>query len=308
MATQSTPGVLQAKAQKNMGQEQDDFGVLPGTFVRDRGSAPAMIPAEGMAMDALKETLGKRWMYEKAYLKTKFMDLYRLFYFKFFLRKSPLKEKPKEVFFHSETKRLAKEAYVAVYEALASKSTTKLEGIAISGLIKHITKRIDARPSNVDLSWQLVRHLSSPRVMSNRFSIFPFPGADDSRAPCAFRQVVIRLKTRQRLTIECNDDAATSSRRLGAAQRRRKALAWSPDGPQLSAEAEQAEAETEAEPIEKDVTEYMVLQRVMWKGVEEGWKVWGFVDKTTLESYEQSEKVQKEMIAADVAMKEGTAA
>ena len=36
-----------------------------------------MIPAEGMAMDALKETLGKRWMYEKAYLKTKFMDLYR---------------------------------------------------------------------------------------------------------------------------------------------------------------------------------------------------------------------------------------
>lgn len=193
-----------------------------------------------------------------------------------------------------------------------SKSTAKLEGIATSGLIKHITKRIESRPPNVDISWHLIRHLSSPRVMANRFTIFPFPGADDRGAPCAFRQVVVRLKTRQRLTIERSDDTASSSLRLNAAQKGRRALAWSPDGPQLVAEAQQSGAEAEAEavetePIEKDVTEYMVLQRIMWKGVEEGWKVWGFVDKTTLESYEKAEESQQELVAAD-ARKQGLAA
>lgn len=43
----------------------------------------------------------------------------RLLYYKFFLRKSSLRDKPKGVFVHTEAKRLAKDAYVAVYEALA---------------------------------------------------------------------------------------------------------------------------------------------------------------------------------------------
>lgn len=168
--------------------------------------------------------------------------------------------------------------------------------------MKHITKRIASRPANVDLSWQLVRHLSAPRVLSNRFTIFPFPGADDSRAPCAFRQLVVRLKTRQRLTIERNDPQVHSH--LSSTTKGRKALAWSPDGPQRlpaaneaeAAEAEAAETQTETEPIEKDVTEYMLLQRRMWKGVEEPWKVWGFVDKTTLESIEKSAKQEQEIL------------
>ena len=34
---------------------------------------------------------------------------------------------------------------------------------------------------------------------------------------------------------------------------------------------------------EKDVQEYVVIQKRLWKGKEEGWLVWGTMEETTME-------------------------
>lgn len=51
----------------------------------------------------------------------------------------------------------------------------------------------------------------------------------------------------------------------------------------------------------KDMVEYIVMQRRMWKGKEEPWKVWGFVEKTTVESIERDTEKTEQMMAYDAA-------
>ena len=46
---------------------------------------------------------------------------------------------------------------------------------------------------------------------------------------------------------------------------------------------------------EREVIEYVVLQRRMLKGVEEPWKLWGFVDKSTLEGVRKDERTTDAM-------------
>lgn len=41
---------------------------------------------------------------------------------------------------------------------------------------------------------------------------------------------------------------------------------------------------------ERDVMEYVVIQKRMWKGREEGWLVWGTTEETTVEKLLAEEK------------------
>ncbi len=41
---------------------------------------------------------------------------------------------------------------------------------------------------------------------------------------------------------------------------------------------------------EKDVVEYVVIQRRLWKGSEERWLVWGTVEESTVEKLRAEEK------------------
>lgn len=36
----------------------------------------------------------------------------------------------------------------------------------------------------------------------------------------------------------------------------------------------------------KQITEYVVIQRRLWKGVEEPWIIWGTVQETTMEDWD----------------------
>lgn len=132
------------------------------------------------------------------------------------------------------------------------------------------------------MSWKLLRRDWFPRVVSNRFTVFPIPGADDRDAPTAIRQVVLRMKTRQLLTIQQKTAAKTDAR-----DRRKKPLAWSPDGVQLEAEEDKPVV---SETHEKDVIEYIVMQQRMMRGRLEPWAVWGFGEKTTLKLIRDDQK------------------
>lgn len=41
---------------------------------------------------------------------------------------------------------------------------------------------------------------------------------------------------------------------------------------------------------ERDVTEYVVIQRMLWEGKENDWMVWGTTEETTLEAIEEAKR------------------
>lgn len=164
-------------------------------------------------------------------------------------------------------------------------------------------ERFTSRDPNVKMTWELVKIHSTPRIVSNRMAQPPFPGADDKEQPTAIRQVVVRLSTRQRLVLTHTEpESQTLNTASGIATERRK-LAWSPDG--LHSEIRQGQKRIEDDEVvdehERDVVEYMVMQRWMKKGKEEQWKVWGFMDKTTVESIEKDQKKMEETQAYEAA-------
>lgn len=152
------------------------------------------------------------------------------------------------------------------------------------------------------MKWELVSKplLFSSRIVSNRYAPLPFPGADDPYAPSTIRQMVVRISSRQRLTIERDEDVETERRRA------LESLAWSPDGTTASSRAadldvEAVESVVQEEPVEKNVVEYIVLQKKMVKGTDEPWKVWGFANKTTWEKMEADNKADADMMAYEAA-------
>jgi protein MBA1 len=126
---------------------------------------------------------------------------------------------------------------------------------------------------------------ANPRVVSNRMAQLPIPGAESRETPTAIRQVVLRISSKQRLGISRESASST----LSGSDKRRQ-LKWTPDGEEILAEEEEL---AQPDVHEKDVVEYLVLQRRLLKGEEEPWKVWGFANATTLESIEKNEEQEK---------------
>lgn len=154
------------------------------------------------------------------------------------------------------------------------------------------------------MTWKVIKSRNWPatRVVSNRALELALPGHPQTW----IRQVVIRVKTRQRLVAK--QTPATKPEMQAQIQQKiskgkRKALAWTPDGGKPLTEVEGAAVENVVEaPLstetEKDVTEYLVLQKRVLLGVEDKeWKIQGFASETTLESIASDEKYIREMIA-----------
>ena len=110
------------------------------------------------------------------------------------------------------------------------------------------------------------------------------------------RQVIVRISTRQSLRTFNVKSAAGATQNVAQpfyrGQIARKA-ATTPRVPleelEMGKETEEVEA-TRGEA--KDMTEYLVLQRRICKGVEEPWMVWGFGEET---DYPRLLKMREEM-------------
>lgn len=93
------------------------------------------------------------------------------------------------------------------------------------------------------MRWTLHRFTRGPKFVSQRIAILPYKGA-------ALRQVVVRLRSRQSLTRTLsNGPGRTETLVKGTGQ-------------------------------EKDVSEYLVLQRRMMKDREEPWMIWGTTEES----------------------------
>lgn len=149
---------------------------------------------------------------------------------------------------------------------LNSGDVSSIRKIANPGLYQSLTERIDSRSPTQKQSWKVIKDLSPPTVVSDRAAKLPVPMPGINH--CAIRQVVVRLHTQQQLE------------------------KWTRKLQRKTASPETAEPENEAEKQTqvKEVVEYMILQKRMWQGEIGPWKIWGFTNPTTLETWAENEK------------------
>ncbi|KAL8779565.1 MAG: hypothetical protein Q9213_006870 [Squamulea squamosa] len=137
----------------------------------------------------------------------------------------------------------AQALYRQMYTAFADGDITTLSTICTEGLLASFKSRIAARPRNERLRWTLHKFSRGPKFVSHRVAVLPFKGS-------AIRQVVVRMRSRQSLA---------------------RMVSGGPGRP---------DALVEGTGEEKPVSEYLVLQRRMWKEEEEPWMIWGTTEET----------------------------
>lgn len=285
----------------------DDLGLLPGTFVR--GSAPALIPSSAGSPRAWWKRLKVRGGYEWGWVKARFFDRVGRIHYWARLTNWPWKKKP--YFKTKEAKKAAVEKYETMYKAFVSGNKDDLRAVAISGIERALETRLNTRSKTTRLKWEIIKHDRFPRIVCNRATKMPIPGEEEDRAvPTAMRQIVVKLTTTQRLSV-IHQDAALAQKR-STPGKRRDALAWKP---QTAAERRKAKAEAELEdtvssksgqPIERKVTEYIVLHQRMLRGVIEEWKIWGFTEPSTVASIAKNEQFEKDLGEYETSMASGT--
>jgi len=122
-----------------------------------------------------------------------------------------------------------------------------LTSICTDGLLESFRSRIASRRPGELVRWTLHRYTRSPRVVSHRAVVLPVAKG------AALRQAVVRIQSRQSL-------ARISGR-------------W-PDG---------VEKVVKGTGEEKEVREYVVVQKRMWKEKEGPWMVWGTTEETSVD-------------------------
>lgn len=121
--------------------------------------------------------------------------------------------------------------------------SNKLSKVCTEGLLSSFRSRLASRPRNQRLRWTLHKHNRRPRIVVNR--ALPFQVKNS-----ALRQVVIRLDTRQSLAkVKAGLNGQPDTIVAGTGE-------------------------------ERDVREYLVLQKRMLREVEGDWVIWGTADET----------------------------
>ncbi|RPA91016.1 hypothetical protein L873DRAFT_1820143 [Choiromyces venosus 120613-1] len=141
-----------------------------------------------------------------------------------------------------------------MYTAFALGDINTLRSICSDGLLSSFRKRLSVRPSNVRMEWRLLRMLSRPRVVSSKAHHYAGVGLNR-------RQAVVRLHSLQSLE-------KVTLGKLGEV---------------LSKEGGE----------EKEVVEYLVIEKKYDKGVESAWSVWGTTEETTMEKLKKMDEQKR---------------
>jgi mitochondrial protein MBA1 len=139
-----------------------------------------------------------------------------------------------------------------MYTSLAEADVDTLRKICTDGIYDSLRARIGNRARGEKVVWELVKHNSRAKLVSHRAARLPIEGA-------ALRQAVVRIASRQRLTRRVKRKDGEMEVVPGSGQ-------------------------------EKDIVEYVVLQRQYIGGREEEWQIWGTTQETTLGDVEDWER------------------
>jgi protein MBA1 len=147
---------------------------------------------------------------------------------------------------------VAKKLHVQMYTAYAKGDTKTFQDICTENIratyLTRIAKRVENREK---MSWELVSYKSRPKLCSMKAGGTPL---ELKGIPIGIQQAVVRIQSLQRLT----PGNVMGARAAGSKSTEKEHVVWK-------------------EPKEKEVTEYIVVQRRLMEGKYEPWKAWGFV-------------------------------
>ncbi|KAF2000791.1 hypothetical protein P154DRAFT_195108 [Amniculicola lignicola CBS 123094] len=255
----------------------DDLGLFSGTFVR--GPLIGYVKLLGRPKDL--------WVVLKAYTTARVASVFEFWRWRNRIKTTyPPGKRVKPKMDKKGARIHALEYHRAILEAFANNKPAIIKKYALSGLTDHLTKRLEARPATTKLEWELLKYkhflgISSSwfdpisfRVVSWRAQEIPLEHITET----GLIQVIVRIKSRQRLTAKFKTPDAPAT----AGRSKSKSKAGKPETVAMEFDNGGAEAD-KFEKIQTKV-EHVVMQKRMLRGKEEDWRVWGFVEPSTLES------------------------
>ncbi|KAH7333482.1 hypothetical protein BKA65DRAFT_403605 [Rhexocercosporidium sp. MPI-PUGE-AT-0058] len=138
-----------------------------------------------------------------------------------------------------------------MYTSFADGEINTLRRICTDGIFETFRSRVGNRQKDEKVLWELVRYNKSAKLVSHRGATIPIDGM-------AIRQAVVRISSTQRLTRWVKGKGGELEIVPGSGK-------------------------------EKDVVEYLVLQKMARAWKEGEWQVWGTTTETTLEDVEERE-------------------
>ena len=141
-----------------------------------------------------------------------------------------------------------------MYTAFSEGDVPSLKRMCADGMFHSFSTRIGNRPRGETMKWELIKYNGSAKLVSNRAARLPIDGM-------AVQQSIVRISSTQRLT------------------------RWSRE--------KQGLVQIEGTGQERDVVEYVVVQRMYkeWKGGD--WIVWGTTKETLLDDVDDWKVQQK---------------
>lgn len=165
---------------------------------------------------------------------------------------------------------IARNLHNDLYTAYAAGNLTRVEPHLCPSFLTNLKASLQKRPQNHFYTFNIVRHLSKPRLMSVRGAQAPGSLGGTSKEECnGALQAVVRLHTLQR-----------------AREMRRKQIRGPQGGLMVVEEAVGEERETEQ-------VDYFVVQRLLKRSRYLPWKVFGHAKPTTLTEVEREEEKKR---------------
>ncbi|PVH69769.1 hypothetical protein DL98DRAFT_438324 [Cadophora sp. DSE1049] len=138
-----------------------------------------------------------------------------------------------------------------MYTSFAEGDVTTLRKMCADGIFDSFRSRIGNRQRGEKVIWELVKYNKGPKLVSHRGARFPIEGG-------AIRQAVVRISSTQKLTRWVKGKGGVLEMVPGSGK-------------------------------EKNVEEYVVIQRTTERWKEGDWQVWGTTSETTLEDIREWE-------------------
>jgi protein MBA1 len=169
----------------------------------------------------------------------------------------------------------------------------------LAPLTKKFNTRIAAR-GDLKMDWKLHK-IHSKKVVSHRAQ----PLGED-QPDTAYRQIVVRIVSTQQLTLSGGNKNSTAPDFTPSASQspNPRSLRWTPDYPETQTQKQPRQKQNRDRGTvvdngqQREVVEYMVLQKRVIRGVEEDWKIQGFAEPSTPEKIEEDDEYWRRSLAA----------
>ena len=236
---------------------QKDRALREGQMPDDLGLLPDTFILPQKATERWSSKLRKKW------LRMRFWEIvgavsYRLFF---------VKPRPKLQL--GRIPEVAKRLHTQMYEHFATGNLEPVEKHLCAGLLGSLRHRVSLRPQGQTLRWKLVKYLSQPRLVSYKSAMLPGQTGDTAYERNGIVQAVVRIHSMQALQRVQRSQARENGRLVI----REEALDGDKERP-------------------KETVEYVVVQKMLRRGKEGDWMLWGFAEATTLDKIEKEERQQ----------------